>query len=83
MASIRPAVQPIEAGAFTTSGGTLHLLAADRYPVPGTSGPPPVPQGVSNATINDAGQSVFSTASATSQSFWVDTPASRSAASSP
>ena len=74
IASIEPALQPIEDGAWTTAGGTLRLLAADRYPLPNVPGTPSVLRGVWNASINDAGQSVFFAPLATSSSFYVDTP---------
>ncbi len=74
IASIEPAVMPIEGGIFTTAGGPLRLLAADRYPLPNASGSPTVQRGVWFALINDAGQSSFSAPLSDSASYWVDTP---------
>ena len=59
---------------WTTAGGSLRLLAADRYPLPNTPGSPVVTSLVRAIDINDAGQSSFYTPMATGSSFWVDTP---------
>jgi hypothetical protein len=71
---IQPAVQPIESGAWTTAGGPLRLLAADRYPLPGAPGSPIVGRGVYGPMISDSGQTSFVTTFGTNTTLWVDTP---------
>src|SRR5262249_39727281 len=71
---IRPAAQPIESGAWTTAGGPLRPLAADRYPLTGAPGTPIVGRGVYGPLISDSGQTSFVTTFGSHTVLWVDTP---------
>ena len=72
--SLTPALQPIETGAWTSAGGELRLLAADRYPLPNSNGNPIVGRGVGVVQLNDLDQTLFFTQFGSGRTLWIDTP---------
>lgn len=74
IASITPAIQPIEVGAWTTTGGPLRLLAAPHVPLPGAPGSPIVGRNIRALGLNDAGHSLLTTLLDDKETLWVDTP---------
>lgn len=73
VAGLDPALNPVETGAWSSGGGSLHLLAAERHSIPGAPGVPAPTEGVYWPLLNHVGQTTFLT-NFFNPTLWVDTP---------